>query len=297
MSTEVECVEQLRQTGDFRVLERFVPRSHYHTGDDGSVKKLAIYIDCECTGLSSEDDYVIEIGIVPFEFNSEGKIFRIFQPYNAFQEPPIPIPEEITELTGISDEMVKGQQIDFDEVEKILSKASIIIAHNSSFDRPFLERLHGIFKEKAWGCSISDVAWRDEGVGSAKLDYLAYQYDFFFDGAHRATNDCHAGIHLLSQQTPVTDMPVLKKLLDRARQTSRRIYAEKAPFEQKDVLKARGYRWNSGENGHPKAWWIEVEESEYENEKAFLKDQIYHRSVDGLPVVTVDAFNRYSARV
>ena len=126
-----------------------------------------------------------------------------------------------------------------EQIENMLDNAVIVIAHNAAFDRPFCERLHEGFKNIAWGCSLSNIPWKSEGMENAKLEYLAYKYRFFYEG-HRATIDCQVGIEILSRTLPKSDNSVLKILLDTARQPTVRIFAEGAPFETKDLLKARG---------------------------------------------------------
>jgi DNA polymerase-3 subunit epsilon len=54
-----------------------------------------------------------------------------------------------------------------------------------------------------------------------------------------------------------------------------RIYAENAPFDMKDHLKARGYRWSEGSDGRPRAWWIEIDEELYDDELRYLCSDIY----------------------
>lgn len=64
------------------------------------------------------------------------------------------------------------------------------------------------------------------------------------------------------------------KLLEAARKDTVRIWAEGAPHDLKDVLKARGYRWNGEANGKPRAWYIDLGEDECEEELAFLRSSI-----------------------
>lgn len=54
-----------------------------------------------------------------------------------------------------------------------------------------------------------------------------------------------------------------------------RIHAIGSPFHTKDVLKARGYRWSDGSDGRPKCWWREVDEAAFDDEDAFLSDEVY----------------------
>lgn len=292
---EERLINQLEATGDYRVIKRFAPVYEYRQ-PDGQDTKIGIYLDTETTGLDSDTDKVIELAMVPFEFHASGKIYRVLPAYNGFQDPGFPIPDEITKITGITDEMVAGQSLDLDQIASLLSEAVIVIAHNASFDRPFVERLHDGFKEISWGCSISDVKWREEGVGGASLEFLAYKYGFFFEG-HRATIDCQAGIHILSQTLPQSGEPVIKRLLDSARRTDYRLWATDSPFDKKDDLKKRGYRWSSGEGDKPKAWYTDLPEADLEDEMGYLNESIYTRPIKELPKTRITARLRYSNRI
>jgi DNA polymerase-3 subunit epsilon len=190
--------------------------------------------------------------------------------------------------------MVAGKAIDAVEVENFVEPAVIVIAHNAGFDRRFVERAFPIFVVKAWGCSISDVPWREEGFEGSRLAYLAMRHGFFFDG-HRAADDCHAALEILARDLPVSGEPALKRLLDNARTPTLRLWAIGSPFEIKDILKARGYRWNAGENENPKSWYIDLSEDSLEVELAFLKEQVFHRDPDPR-IDRITAFDRYSDR-
>jgi DNA polymerase III subunit epsilon len=118
---------------------------------------------------------------------------------------------------------------------------------------------------------------------------------FFFD-AHRATDDCLAAIELLARPLPKAGTSAMAALLAAARKTTCRIWAENSPFDLKDQLKARGYRWNDGSDARPRAWYVDVPEENAGNEFTFLKAEIYQRDVE--PTVTrITARDRFSGRV
>lgn len=75
-----------------------------------------------------------------------------------------------------------------------------------------------------------------------------------------------------------------------------RIWAEQSPFELKDSLKRRGYRWNDGSDGRPKSWHIDVCETALDDELTFLRTEIYLRDVERR-LQTLTAFTRFSSRV
>lgn len=86
----------------------------------------------------------------------------------------------------------------------------------------------------------------------------------------------------------------LKQLTDAVGRERHRIWAERSPFEFKDILKAHGYRWNDGTDGRPKSWWMEVADDKSEAELAFLRSEIYQRHVE-IRVQRLTAFDRFKA--
>jgi DNA polymerase-3 subunit epsilon len=63
----------------------------------------------------------------------------------------------------------------------------------------------------------------------------------------------------------------------------------------KDHLKARGYRWSDGSDGRPKAWWIEVDETLYEDELRYLRTEIYRWDEAEPLTVRLTAHGRFRA--
>jgi len=87
----------------------------------------------------------------------------------------------------------------------------------------------------------------------------------------------------------------LARLLKAARAPSWRIWAENAPYDLKDKLKARNYRWSDGGDGRPRSWWTDVSDQQLEAELAHLRMEIYGAEVDLRPR-RMTAFERYSGR-
>jgi DNA polymerase-3 subunit epsilon len=290
-----DCIKQLEATGDYRIIRRFTPVASYCASNEAT-KRIGIFLDTETTGLDVDTDKIIELAMVPFEFDASVNIYRLLPGYNGFNDPGMPIPEIARQITGITDEMVKGQSIDVAAVKKLLSDAAIVIAHNAHFDRPFCEALLDEFRDISWACSIADVNWQEEGMEGVKLEFLAYKFGFFFEG-HHATIDCQAGIEILSRPLPISAERVLKRLLEHARCTELRLWAVAAPFEKKDDLKNRGYRWSSGEKGKRKAWYRDLQEDQLEDEMRYLNTHIYSRAMADLPMDRITALLRYSSRI
>jgi len=283
----------LQSSGDYRVLRRLVPRSAI-TPPDGSKTCLGVFLDVETTGLDHTKDEVIELAMMPFRYSLDGRIFEVFPAFQQLQQPSKPIPAEIVALTGITDEMVAGRVIEVERVREVADAAALVVAHNAAFDRPWADHLCDVFTTKPWACSMAQVDWRAEGYKGSRLSYLAAGAGFFYEG-HRAVEDCAAAIELLARPLPRSGVLAFARLLECARRPIWRIWAENSPFDLKDILKGRGYRWNDGANGKPKAWFVDVDDASHEAEIAFLKAEIYQRDVD-LLVRRITAYDRFSER-
>jgi DNA polymerase III subunit epsilon len=243
--------EALAKSADYRVLRRLVPREIF-TSSIGQNTKTGILLDVETTGLDQQKDEIIELGMVKFDYLPDGRIASVRDVFASFNEPSAPISLEVTALTGITDEMVAGQRIDEDAVSSFVDDAVIVIAHNAGFDRKFAERYWPIFQRKAWGCSATEVEWRKHGFEGSRLGYLLNGAGFFHQ-AHRAVDDCHALLEILALELPTTGTSALAVLLEKARKKTVRVWAEQSPFDLKDALRRRGYRWSDGRDGRPRS--------------------------------------------
>lgn len=146
-------------------------------------------IDLEMTGLSAKTDKVIEIGAVRFE---NGKPLEQF---GCLVNPHMPIPTRVTELTGITDEMVQkeGQEEDL-ALGQLLDFVGedIIVGHNISFDYSFLKQW-AVNKKRTLemqACDTLKIArFLLPNVESKKLESLCYYYQIKRENAHRALDD------------------------------------------------------------------------------------------------------------
>ncbi|MDA9483077.1 DNA polymerase III subunit epsilon [Bradyrhizobium sp. CCBAU 11445] len=286
--------DALAQSTDYRVLRRLIPRSPY-TPDAGQEVRTGILLDTETTGLDHAKDEIIELGMVKFDYTPDGLIVGVRDTFSAFNEPSAPISAEVAALTGITNEMLAGHRFDDAAVSAFAESGVITIAHNSLFDRKFAERYWPVFEHKAWACSMSEIDWRKHGFAGSQLGYLLNGAGYFHQ-AHRAVDDCHALLEVLAFQLPTTGSPALALLLETARRKTLRVWAEQSPFELKDSLKRRGYRWNDGSDGRPKSWYIDVTEAALADEIAFLRTEIYLGDADPR-VQELTAFSRFSTRV
>lgn len=283
---------RLEATGEYRVLRRLLPRQPRPGANEG---KVGIIIDLETTGLDPAKDEIIEVAVLKFAYSNCDEVTGIIGVFQAFNQPAAPIPADIVELTGLTDEMVAGRQIDAAALEAFAADANIVIAHNAGFDRKFAERSWDIFRHKAWACSATGIEWKRHGFAGANLVYLLMQSGFFH-GAHRALDDCHATLAILAQDLPGASTTALVELLQRARRKTFCVWAAHAPLEFKERLKRRRYRWNDGTDGRPRSWYIEVDEFDVAAELKYLRTEIYQSDVE-IEYREITALDRFSNRV
>ncbi|MFC7049510.1 3'-5' exonuclease [Emcibacter nanhaiensis] len=278
-----DAIQILEHSSDHRILRRVDFPAHAIALTDlphheRCIVRNGIFLDTETTGMDHETDEVIQLCMMPFRFAVDGEtkesyLIEVQKPYIGLREPGKPVPEEIVQLTGITNEMLKGQSLDLEAIEELIAGADIIAAHNAKFDRPFAHKITESFAGKYWGCSISDVNWAGQGFESMKLSLLAVELGMFFD-AHQADKDCLAALAILAQNTPEGDS-YFSQMITGARTTTVTLRAQYTPFETKDLLKTRGYYWRDGSDGTIKGWEISVPADKALEEKEWLQSEVY----------------------
>lgn len=297
MTDDLEnAAKVLEASPNYQIQRRLVPKESCGEPDPNEEVLVGIILDTETTGFDPEHDSVIEIAALPFTFSQDGRLFSIDTAFQALQEPPAPLDPKISKVTGLKDEDLAGQTIDTAALEAAIEPAVLIIAHHAAFDRSFIERHSTMFQEKAWACSMNDIAWKEEAVTSLKLEWIALIFGLFFK-AHRALQDCQAVLELLSLPLPVSGRTGFAQLLEAARRPTKRLWAVNAPLERKDALKRCGCRWSGGEDGRLKAWYRDVAEEKLDEEVEWLISEIYSGRSEWIEITNITAFARYSGRV
>ncbi len=262
----------LRTDPDYRVLRRLGRPAGYGEAVPVSERLVGAVLDLETTSKDPDVANVVELGLVLFEFTREGRIGRVLDVGGGYEDPGEPLPAEITEITGITDDMVRGTRLP-DDIG--VDSVHLVIAHNAEFDRRIAERRWPILKRCPWACSQRDVPWAKFGIRGQKLDYLLMETARAFHDAHSAINDCVAVLHVLAQQAPDGET-YFRHLLAAARTPTVRVWAVDAPYGTKDtLLKPRGYRWSDGRNGRAKCWYRDIAAVDREVELAWLADHVY----------------------
>lgn len=230
-------------------------------------------LDLETTGLDVEKDQVTEIGWVlkdtEFEkpFLTEGFLLKVT----------IPVPELITNITGITDSILdefgKEPEDVYTHLGHVMEAHGVeyIVAHNgNSFDKPMLhnnsKRHNVVLPEREWIDTRLDIKF-SEHIRGRNLTYLCAEHGFINPFPHAALFDSMATMKLLSQYNvgEVLKYRAIPTIVIRAMVT----------FEEKDLAKQKGFSWQEA-NGKKfnKSWVKAIKETELESWKSQCDFQI-----------------------
>jgi DNA polymerase III subunit alpha, Gram-positive type len=166
---------------------KFLSRARTRLGDPENLSY--VIVDIETTGLDPANDEIIEIGAIKVEGKDVKDIF------NKLIKPERQIPENIVDLTGITQEMVVNEL----PVKPVLSLFtdfigdSIIVAHNAAFDTTFLKNKIKKFLNKEMDnfivCTL--LVSRDllPNLENHKLHTIAKYFKLEVANRHRAIGD------------------------------------------------------------------------------------------------------------
>ena len=93
-----------------------------------------VVFDLETTGLNPLSNEIIEIGALKYKNN------KLIETFHKFVKPSVSIPQNITNITGITNEDIKDAQNIKDVLPKFINfiEDYVLIAHNNSFDLKFI---------------------------------------------------------------------------------------------------------------------------------------------------------------
>ncbi len=154
----------------------------------GSFSDEFVVFDIETTGLSSSNCGITEIGAVKV------KSGEVLERYNSFVNPEMPIPPEVVELTGITDDMVKDARTIDAVLPEFLAFIGdrLLIAHNAEFDIGFIRvaanRL-GLDFQNPYLDTLSLSRHLNKDLKSHKLNVLAKYFGLGDFNHHRASDD------------------------------------------------------------------------------------------------------------
>jgi len=160
-----------------------------------------VVLDLETTGLNCGKDQVIEIGAVRI---AQGTLQEEF---STLVNPGCSIPEEITELTGIDDEMVKNMPFLTEVLPQLdnFLQGAVLIGHNIQFDLSFLKSYITLPENYLDTVEMAKILF--PYAPGYSLDELAYSLDIDRSSAHRALGDARTtGLLFLRLQQILKDL-------------------------------------------------------------------------------------------
>lgn len=176
--------------GSYRSQLRLEKVTRFQVDHDAIMQETPLVVfDFETTGLDTQNDYVIEVGALK-TLNG-----RICDEFSFLIQPPIPLTESVTTITGITTEMLQGQPTIDEVLPQFLAyiENSILVAHNAAFDMAFLQTIcarQGIQIEWPAFCTLRMARQLLPQLESKNLDSLAEHYHLTFEARHRSIGDC-----------------------------------------------------------------------------------------------------------
>lgn len=169
----------------------------YNLSDVELQEATYVVFDVETTGLSAIYDTIIELAAVKMH---KGNIVEEFQ---EFIDPGHPLSETTINLTGITDDMVRGSKTEKEVLElfKEFTKDTVLVAHNASFDMGFLNTAYQKHELPASPLPVIDTLelsrFLHPTYKSHRLNTLAKRYGVALEQHHRAIYDSETTAHLL----------------------------------------------------------------------------------------------------
>ncbi|MGE0172301.1 MAG: PolC-type DNA polymerase III [Oligoflexales bacterium] len=167
-----------------------------------------VVFDFETTGLDVNNDRIIEIGALK---TYRGKVIEEF---SQLIDPGMIVPDIITKLCGITNEMVQGQP----QIQEVLPtfldflSGSVLVAHNAEFDFNFLKSVaNREGYQIVWPCfcTLKMAKLLLPELESKNLDRLAEHFKLKFEARHRSIGDCKVTQGVLMQLLKVPQNPSL----------------------------------------------------------------------------------------
>ena len=157
--------------------------------------RTLVSLDIETTGVDPERDRILEIGIVRFRGET------VLEEWSSLVDPQMPIPQRITELTGITDAMVREEGVPLwralSKAQQVIGNAPIV-GHNISFDLGFFRNLSA---PPPFARNVSIDTFELAGLlvphaGRYSLSALAHALDIQLSESHRALADARTAHQL-----------------------------------------------------------------------------------------------------
>jgi DNA polymerase III subunit epsilon len=225
---------------------------------------LLLGIDIETSGTDPKVDRIIEIGCVLYDWDTKMPMQMLSELIDpAMETPEWQLPQEITEITGITlsalDKYGRYEKDVLAQVNDMAQFADYAVAHfGNDFDRPFLVEAYQrtsmpMFGQGFLDTSI-DVKYPDR-IKTRNLRHLAAEHGFLNPFSHRAVFDVLTMLNVMSGYD-------IDAIIARSQEPTLFVQAL-VSFEEKELAKERGYHWCAPK----KVWWRSWKSSDYEADK------------------------------
>ncbi len=164
-----------------------------------------IILDLETTGLNPARDEIIEIGAIRFDKNSD-----THKSFQCLVKPENKIPEKITEITHITQEMVEAKGIPLHEAmtnfQEFIEDLQLV-TFNADFDMGFIHNSNQKCNlpkiENKVVCALKMAKKAFPGRKSYRLISLAKDGGFASTNHHRALADCEMALNVYASAVTV----------------------------------------------------------------------------------------------
>jgi DNA polymerase III subunit epsilon len=225
---------------------------------------ILLGIDVETSGLDPENDWIIEIGAVLYDWDTKMPMQILSELVDpTMEDRDWTLPEEITEITGITfDALLKYGAFEKDvliKLESMIQLADYYVAHNgNAFDRHFMEAAYGRHSMgmpgKPWLDTMQDIKF-DASIKTRNLHHLGADHMILNPFRHRAVFDVLTMFKVMEHYD-------LEAIIARSQEPTLFVQAL-VSFDEKELAKDRGYRWCAPK----KIWWKSAKQSDHEAEK------------------------------
>lgn len=194
-------------------------------------------IDLETTGGNHETDRIIEIGMVKI------RNLKMTEELSLLIDPEIRIPDFIQKLTSIKQKDVKDQPKITEVIDKIVEFIGddILVAHNTSFDIPFINAVLRRLKRKELKNNVlcTNVMTKHliPEITSSNLTYMSNLFNLTHKNAHRALDDAIASGELLIQYCYIFIEKGIKKI-NQLYYPKNKFELDRAHFSKEDSTKS-----------------------------------------------------------
>ena len=202
LSTIVQDEVQLR------LLEALAGNKHLinwpiHISTRSHDEQTLYIIDSETNGIPIEHCDIIELGAIKVRYSpSLKKLTSVEDMVSCYEAPKEKLANEVIEITGISNTMLKGKEFDDEYISNWFAEPGIFLTNSKKHEQAFFEKRFPQLAGRTWLCLIEDINWRDYGVRQIHLSALLS--DLGWHHRHAFTYmDCFAIAYLLTKKQDV----------------------------------------------------------------------------------------------